>query len=75
MSNICVLGSINMDIVLRVDRMVKTGETILSKDFKKVPGGKGANQAVAARRLGANVYMIGKVGHIHFGCCSHLSAK
>ncbi len=63
MSNICVLGSINMDIVLRVDRMVKTGETILSKDFKKVPGGKGANQAVAARRLGANVYMIGKVGH------------
>ncbi|WP_027626790.1 ribokinase [Clostridium lundense] len=62
MKNICVLGSINIDIVLRVDRMVKTGETILSKDFKKIPGGKGANQAVAARRLGGNVYMIGKVG-------------
>lgn len=62
MNNICVLGSINMDIVLRVERMVKTGETVLAKDFKKIPGGKGANQAVAARRLGANVYMIGKVG-------------
>ncbi|WP_125152823.1 ribokinase [Clostridium rectalis] len=62
MNNICILGSINMDMVLRVDRMVKTGETILSKSFTKIPGGKGANQAVAARRLGANVYMIGKVG-------------
>lgn len=62
MNNISVLGSINMDIVLRVDRMVKTGETILCKDFKKIPGGKGANQAVAAKRLGADVYMIGKVG-------------
>lgn len=51
-----------MDMVLRVRNMVKTGETILAKDFNKVPGGKGANQAVAAKRLGANVYMIGKVG-------------
>lgn len=60
--NVCILGSINMDLVLRVDRMVKPGETILSKDFKKVPGGKGANQAVAAKRLGANVSFIGMVG-------------
>lgn len=51
-----------MDIVLKVDRMVKVGETILSKGFNKNPGGKGANQAVASSRLGANVYMIGKVG-------------
>lgn len=62
-NSICVLGSINMDIVLKVERMVKSGETILSKGFDKIPGGKGANQAVAARRLGANVYMIGKVGN------------
>ena len=60
--NVCILGSINMDLVLRVDRMVKQGETILSKDFKKISGGKGANQAVAAKRLGANVSFIGKVG-------------
>jgi ribokinase len=60
--NVCILGSINMDLVLRVNRMVKTGETILSKDFKKVSGGKGANQAVAAKRLGANVSFIGMVG-------------
>ena len=51
-----------MDLVLRVNRMVRSGETILSKDFKKVSGGKGANQAVAAKRLGANVSFIGKVG-------------
>lgn len=51
-----------MDMVLGVKNMVKTGETILAESFKKVPGGKGANQAVAAKRLGASVYMIGKVG-------------
>lgn len=60
--NVCILGSINMDLVLRVNRLVKPGETILSKDFKKVSGGKGANQAVAAKRLGANVSFIGMVG-------------
>ncbi len=62
MENICILGSINMDLVLGVDRMVKPGETILSKGFQKIPGGKGANQAVAARRLGGNVCMIASVG-------------
>ncbi|MBV7273289.1 ribokinase [Clostridiaceae bacterium UIB06] len=62
MNRICILGSINMDLVLRVDRMVKSGETILSKDYKKISGGKGANQAVAAKRLGCNVCFIGKVG-------------
>ncbi|MBW6409224.1 ribokinase [Clostridium weizhouense] len=63
MNNICILGSINMDFVFQIENMPKEGETILSNNFKKIPGGKGANQAVAARRSGANVYMIGKVGN------------
>ncbi|NMM62124.1 ribokinase [Clostridium sp. P21] len=63
MQNVCILGSINMDLVLRVDRMVKSGETILSKSFQRISGGKGANQAVAARRLGANVCMVASVGN------------
>ncbi|GAA0078401.1 ribokinase [Clostridium sp. CTA-5] len=63
MNNICILGSINMDLVFQIENMPKEGETILSNNFKKIPGGKGANQAVAARRSGANVYMIGKIGN------------
>lgn len=61
--NICVLGSINIDLTLRVDRMVKPGETILSKGYKKTFGGKGANQALAAKLLGADVTFIGRVGN------------
>ncbi len=61
--NICVLGSINIDLTLRVDRMVKPGETILSKGYKKAFGGKGANQALAAKLLGADVAFIGGVGN------------
>jgi ribokinase len=72
MSNICVLGSINMDLVLTVDALVKPGETILSKDFKKISGGKGANQAVAAKRLGADVTFIGQVGNYDNGVSSFL---
>lgn len=68
MNRVCILGSINMDLVLRVDRMAKSGETILSKDYKKIPGGKGANQAVAAKRLGSSVSFIGKVGQDENGC-------
>ena len=52
-----------MDLVVKVNRMAKVGETILSEGYYKYSGGKGANQAVAASRLGANVYMIGKVGN------------
>ncbi|MBP1744221.1 MAG: ribokinase [Firmicutes bacterium] len=63
MENICVLGSINMDLVVKVNRMVNVGETILSEDFYKNSGGKGANQSVAASRLGAKVHMIGKTGN------------
>lgn len=62
MNKICVLGSMNMDLVLQIEDMPKVGETILSKGFKKIPGGKGANQAVAAQRCGAKVYMVSKVG-------------
>lgn len=62
MKDICILGSINMDIVLKVSSIPLPGETVLSEDLKKIPGGKGANQAVAASRLGGSVHMIGKVG-------------
>ncbi|EJO5346792.1 ribokinase [Clostridium botulinum] len=62
MNKICILGSINMDMVLKVDKMPKEGETILCNCFEKIPGGKGANQAVAAKRSGGDVYMISKVG-------------
>ncbi|MGL5615497.1 MAG: ribokinase [Sarcina sp.] len=62
MNKVSVLGSINMDLVLKVKDMPKEGETILSKSFEKIPGGKGANQAVAAKRMGNEVVMIGKIG-------------
>lgn len=60
---VCVLGSINMDEVVGCTNMPKVGETILANTFKKVPGGKGANQAVASKRMGCNVFMIGKIGN------------
>lgn len=62
MNKVCVLGSINMDLVIKVNEMPKEGETILSKSFEKIAGGKGANQAVAAKRCGNVVSMIGKIG-------------
>ena len=67
MNKICVIGSINMDLVVNVDEMPKKGQTLIGSNFKEVPGGKGANQAVAASRLGANVCMVGKVGSDGFG--------
>ena len=67
MKNICVIGSLNMDLVVNVDTMPKPGQTLLGGNFKEVPGGKGANQAVAMARLEGNVSMIGKVGNDGFG--------
>lgn len=67
MKNICVIGSLNMNLVVNVDTMPKPGQTIIGSNFKEVPGGKGANQAVAMARLNGNVSMIGKVGEDGFG--------
>lgn len=67
MKNICVIGSLNMDLVVNIDTMPKPGQTIIGSNFKEVPGGKGANQAVAMARLNGNVSMIGKVGEDGFG--------
>lgn len=64
---VAVVGSLNMDLVVRTPRMVEPGETLAGRDFVTAPGGKGANQAVAAARLGAEVAMIGRVGRDAFG--------
>jgi ribokinase len=58
-----VIGSINMDMTITTDRIPGKGETIKGNDISYIPGGKGANQAVAAARLGANVAMFGCVGN------------
>jgi ribokinase len=59
---VIVVGSSNMDLVVKSERIPAVGETILGGDFLMVPGGKGANQAVAAARLGAEVYFIARLG-------------
>ena len=59
---IAVVGSINLDLVARCARLPRPGETLTDATFERVPGGKGANQALAAARLGAEVSMIGAVG-------------
>jgi ribokinase len=64
---IVVVGSLNMDLVVRMPQIPRPGETLLGGVFKTFPGGKGANQAVAAARLGAKVVMVGCVGDDAFG--------
>ncbi|MEW1549218.1 ribokinase [Streptomyces tsukubensis] len=67
MTAIVVLGSTNMDLVAYVSRAPRRGETVTGREFRTVPGGKGANQAVAAARAGGDVAMIGAVGADAFG--------
>jgi ribokinase len=62
-----VIGSLNMDLVTRAPRLPKGGETLIGHSFATVSGGKGANQAVAAARLGAQVAMVGCVGNDDYG--------
>jgi ribokinase len=59
---VCVLGSANLDLVAVVDEAPRLGETVTGREFLQVPGGKGANQAVAAARAGAQVSLLGAVG-------------
>ncbi|WP_449621978.1 ribokinase [Robertmurraya sp. Marseille-Q9965] len=65
--DILVIGSFMMDLVVRTPRAPENGETIIGNSFSRFPGGKGANQAVAAARLGGKVTMVGKVGSDNFG--------
>jgi ribokinase len=67
MAKILVVGSLNMDLVVRVPHTPMPGETVLGGDFETFPGGKGANQAVAAARMGGDVTMVGRVGNDDFG--------
>ena len=66
-ARIAVVGSLNMDLVVRSPRIPRPGETIIGSAYQQVPGGKGANQAIAAARLGAQVSMVGRLGRDAFG--------
>src|ERR1700758_327730 len=66
-SKIFVVGSLNMDLVGFAARIPVAGETLTGRSFHTLPGGKGANQAYAAARLGARVAMLGRVGEDDFG--------
>src|SRR5580765_1451205 len=61
-AQLTVVGSINLDLVAGVERLPRAGETLSGATLDRIPGGKGANQAVAAARLGADVRMVGCVG-------------
>ena len=65
--SVAVVGSANLDLVARVARLPRPGETVTDAELSRVPGGKGANQAVAAARLGASVRFVGCVGDDEFG--------
>lgn len=63
MNKVCIIGSINMDMVMDIEKMPKEGETILSNRLKLFSGGKGSNQVIAAKRSGADVSMIARIGN------------
>jgi ribokinase len=65
--HLTVVGSINLDLVARTERLPRPGETVTDATFSRIPGGKGANQAVAAARLGARVTMFGSIGDDELG--------
>jgi ribokinase len=67
MTRVCVFGSANMDLVVYAERAPKLGETVPGARFSTVPGGKGANQAIAAARAGGAVTMVGAVGQDRYG--------
>ncbi|AMC33513.1 ribokinase [Janthinobacterium sp. B9-8] len=67
MTKVVVVGSINMDLVVHTQQFPRMGETLFGEQFATHPGGKGANQAVAAQRLGASVSMVGCIGNDEFG--------
>jgi ribokinase len=67
MADIVVVGSLNMDLVVKAPRAPEAGETMRGHDFQMVPGGKGANQAAAAAKLGGDTAMVGRVGGDAFG--------
>lgn len=64
---VVVIGSVNMDLVCRTPRMPAPGETVMGDSLVTIPGGKGANQAVAAAKLGGEVFLVGRVGDDDFG--------
>lgn len=66
-ADVIVVGSINADLVIRVPRLPRPGETVSGYNFKVFGGGKGANQALAVARLGGRVRLIGNVGTDDFG--------
>jgi ribokinase len=74
-ARVAVVGSSNMDLVVKSDRIPVVGETILGGDFLMAPGGKGANQAVAAAKLGGQVFFIAKLGDDIFGTQSLANFK
>ncbi|WP_088889449.1 ribokinase [Leptolyngbya ohadii] len=65
--SVIIFGSINMDLVVRSPRLPEPGETLIGHSFETVPGGKGANQAVAVARLGIQTALIGRIGNDGFG--------
>lgn len=75
MGKVVIVGSINVDMVFVSKVRPKAGETVLGEEFYIIPGGKGANQAVAASKLGADSYMIGCVGNDSNGEFSHVNLK